>query len=255
MFIIIIIGLITGFSAGALGIGGAVLGTPLLKIIANFPDYLALAPPLPAVVPAAISGAIAYSKQKLLRLEVAKHSLIFAIPFSILGSYITKFTPSYLLMIITGLLLIQSGFSFIKKGFFSSEIQVLNVSPKININKNAIFLSGIVAGFLSGFLAVGGGIIFVPSFMKFCNLSLKESLATSLFCVAVLAIPGIITHSFLGHIDWNAALILAASVIPASYIGATFSSKLKNNTISRYYGIFILLFAFIFIYNSLINIK
>ena len=42
---------------------------------------------------------------------------------------------------------------------------------------------GLLVGIISGLFASGGGIILVPIFRYFFNLSEKEARATSLFCI------------------------------------------------------------------------
>ena len=61
---------------------------------------------------------------------------------------------------------------------------------------------------LSGLLGVGGGILMVPAFQGWLRMGLKETIATSLACVGLLAIPGTITHTLKHHIDWTFALPL-----------------------------------------------
>ena len=48
---------------------------------------------------------------------------------------------------------------------------------------------------LSGLLGIGGGILMVPAFSAWVGLPLKETIATSLACVGVFAVPGTITHA------------------------------------------------------------
>ena len=48
----------------------------------------------------------------------------------------------------------------------------------------------------------------VPAFSAWLRIPLKETIATSLACVGVFAIPGTITHALLGHIDWAFAIPL-----------------------------------------------
>jgi uncharacterized membrane protein YfcA len=52
------------------------------------------------------------------------------------------------------------------------------------------------------------------------NLDIKEAIGTSLACVGILAIPGMITHQLLGNIDWFYALPLCIAVIPGARLGA-----------------------------------
>ena len=79
---------------------------------------------------------------------------------------------------------------------------------------------GVAASLLSGLLGVGGGTILLPGFLQVLRLPTKEAVATSLACVGILAVPGTITHAFLGGINWRFAGLLAVGVIPGARLGA-----------------------------------
>lgn len=231
------------------GIGGALLATPLLKVGLGLPALLSLATPLPAAIPAAISGTIGYARARLVRYDVAWRTLIFAMPMNIGGAYLTKAIPGSVLMVATGIVLIYSAWTFLRLGLKKSDEtpeDVREEPPGL-----LLYASGALAGFMSGFLAIGGGIVMVPAFVKVLRLPVKQAVATSLLCVAALAIPGVIVHTTLGHIDWNVALILCASVIPMSYLGARLATSLKNTTLERIYGTVMLVFAIYFIIKNI----
>ena len=77
----------------------------------------------------------------------------------------------------------------------------------------------------------------VPAFAGWVRLPLKEALGTSLACVAILAIPGTITHALLGQIDWLYALPLCVGVIPGAAIGAHLAIRANDRTLRRLVGI------------------
>jgi uncharacterized membrane protein YfcA len=87
---------------------------------------------------------------------------------------------------------------------------------------------GGAAGLLSGLLGLGGGLILIPAFHQALRLPLKATVATSLACVGILAVPGTITHAFLGDIDWRLAFLLALGVIPGARLGATLSLRASD---------------------------
>ncbi len=247
-----LIGLFIGLTAGMFGIGGALMATPLLKLILGLPSVLALATPLPATIPAALSGSVAYARQKLLRLDIAGWVLITAIPMNLLGAYLTDFVSGPLLMVVTGIALAYSAWIFIQRGWnLGKKNKVILGDQEEKISRQTLFIAGIGAGFLSGFLAIGGGIVLVPTFVKALRLPTKQALATSLLCVAALAIPGVTVHALLDHIDWQVALILCTTVIPMSYLGARIATSLKNVTLERAYGIAMLIFAIFFTIKNL----
>ena len=109
----------------------------------------------------------------------------------------------------------------------------------------------VVIGFLSGLLANGGGFLLVPLFVLIFGARLREAAATSLPCVAAMAVPGTITHALLGHIDWILALELSVGVVPATYIGARLSMRLRRVHLRQPFGIFMVIFGVYFFVREL----
>ena len=95
---------------------------------------------------------------------------------------------------------------------------------------------GVAAGMLSGLLGIGGGILMVPAFSAWVGLELKQTIATSLACVGVFAIPGTLTHWYLGHINWAFAIALTIGVIPGAQIGAHFTISASDRLLRRTVG-------------------
>jgi uncharacterized membrane protein YfcA len=86
----------------------------------------------------------------------------------------------------------------------------------------------------------------VPAFSAWVGLSLKETIATSLACVGIFAIPGTITHAIQHDIDWTFALALAAGVIPGARIGARFTIATDDRTLRYTVGIALAVIAAIY---------
>jgi uncharacterized membrane protein YfcA len=92
---------------------------------------------------------------------------------------------------------------------------------------------GIIAGLISGGLGLGGGIVLVPVFARKIGLALRESTATSLVCIGILAIPSIITHSLIGDIDWTVAALLTIGTIPGAHFGAKLAMRASDVWLRR----------------------
>ena len=106
---------------------------------------------------------------------------------------------------------------------------------------------GAAAGLLSGLLGIGGGILMVPGFNQFVGLRLKQTIATSLVCVGLFAIPGTVTHALLGDIDWRFALLLCVGVIPGARIGAVLAIRADRLVLRRVVALFLLTIAVIYL--------
>jgi uncharacterized membrane protein YfcA len=60
----------------------------------------------------------------------------------------------------------------------------------------------------------------VPLLTRWLGFPMKRAIGTSLIAVALLAIPGSVTHGLLGSIDWRLALALSLGVVPGALLGA-----------------------------------
>lgn len=245
----VLIGAFIGLNSGMFGIGGALLATPLLRLVLGLPEIVSVATPLPAAIPAAISGSLVYLRGRLVRFDVAWRTLLTAIPMSQAGVYMTGRTSGTVLMILTGVMLAYSAWVFIERGFSRTVRPVATSSTAEPPRPSGLlYVGGALAGFLSGFLAIGGGMVLMPIFVRLLRMETKDAVATSLFCVVALAIPGTIGHSLEGNIDWNVAMLLAAGVVPFGYLGASLMTKLRTRTLERLYGILMLVFALYFVF-------
>ncbi|MCB0712876.1 MAG: sulfite exporter TauE/SafE family protein [Ignavibacteriae bacterium] len=252
----ILVGILTGFSAGMFGIGGALLSTPLLHELVGLPDLTALATPLPATLPAALSGSIIYFRERLLRTEILKWVLISGLPCNILGAWLVKSVSGSMMMILTGIFILYAAVLFLsrsmkgKRSGGGESTSKRKEEPEV-FSPLLLLTIGGVAGFLSGFLAIGGGMVMVPAFVGLLRLPTKQALATSLVCVAAFSIPGMITHHLNGFIDWKVAGILCATVFPMSALGARATTKLRSETVELSFGVGMLIFAILFILKNL----
>jgi uncharacterized membrane protein YfcA len=116
-------------------------------------------------------------------------------------------------------------------------------------------LVGAGVGFLSGLLANGGGFLLVPAYLLLFRLKAQEAAATSLVAVALLALPGTWVHWQLGHIDAGLAALLAAGVMPATYLGARAALRLRGRDLRQLFGIFLVLFGLFFLARTLYRLE
>ena len=239
----ILVGACIGFLSGIFGIGGSLISTPILRLLFGMPEMLALATPLPVTIPTAISGAYSYWRRGLVRKRISAFSIIGGLPATVVGAYLTKFVSGSLLMVFTGVFVIIVGLRML----FASRLHNSNIKFSQSF---LAFVSGILAGFMSGFLAIGGGIVLVPAYIIILGLSMQEAAASSLICIAFFAVPGTIVHCMLGHVAWKVVLCLSAGVIPASYLGAMFGMSVKSKPLQIAFSIFLILFGAYFIFKQ-----
>lgn len=225
------VGVVSGVLSGMFGIGGAVITTPAIRVL-GATTFQAIGSTLPSILPSSISGSLRYNRERFIRHRIAWITSAFGVPASVIGSRLSRAVPGngHVLMIATALLV---GFTAYRTAFpgTSAGEQAGNSTPGLHESWWLLGLIGLAAGALSGLLGIGGGILMVPAFSTLVGLPLKETIATSLACVGVFAIPGTITHAVQNDIDWTFALALAAGVIPGARIGARFTIGTDDKTL------------------------
>lgn len=236
ILLLLTVGMVTGFSSGLFGIGGSLIGTPLLRVVVQMPPLLALATPLPVVIPSALSGAVTYWRKGLVNRALTIETLRIALPATVIGSFLTHWTSGTMLMAATAGVLIYVAVTMLGLPKMVQSVTYRNSSLRVAIASAA-------AGFIAGFLAIGGGVVLVPVFVRWFGLPIHQALATSLICVAAMAIPGTIVHGILGHIDWRAVMILAIATLPTAALGARAALALRSRTLEIAYGMLLSVFG------------
>lgn len=105
-----------------------------------------------------------------------------------------------------------------------------------------LMITGLLGGFISGSLGVGGGIIIVPALVFVFGLSQHEAQGTSL---ALLSFPiGIIAamqYYKRGFVNIKFALVIIVAFFVGSYLGSLISVNLPDKTLKKAFGILMLI--------------
>jgi uncharacterized protein len=223
------VGAVSGVLSGMFGIGGAVLTTPAIRVL-GATALEAIGSTLPSILPSSIAGSLRYNREGFVRHRIMVITSAFGIPASVIGSRLSQAVPGngHALMIATAVLV---GYTAYRTAFPSTAPPDASLPETLGDSWWLLGVIGVAAGALSGLLGIGGGILMVPAFSTLVGLPLKDTIATSLTCVGVFAIPGTITHAIQGDINWTFALALAAGVVPGARIGAHFTIGTTDGTL------------------------
>jgi uncharacterized membrane protein YfcA len=101
-------------------------------------------------------------------------------------------------------------------------------------------------GVFTGLLANGGGFLLVPLYLFTFGLRMRQAVGTSLLVITVLAVPTLVTHWALGHIDWLLAGEFALGLLPGSVAGSQLAHRVRGPTLRRAFGVFLLAFGVFF---------
>ncbi len=99
-----------------------------------------------------------------------------------------------------------------------------------------LILLGCLMGVLSGLCGIGGGIVVVPGLVLLLGLDAKMAIGTSLAVIVPVAISGLIKHRSAGHVDLQAAALIAVGGILTAWLGAWLADRLPADTLKRLFG-------------------
>ena len=87
---------------------------------------------------------------------------------------------------------------------------------------------GIVAGFFSALLGVGGGLITVPLLLIVAHFSERPAMATSLGAIGITALAGTIRYAFHGDVEWGYAALVGLPASVGALVGTSLQQRIAN---------------------------
>ena len=118
-----------------------------------------------------------------------------------------------------------------------------NLTKKLSMNEILVLLVvGILAGFLSGLVGIGGGIIIVPALIYFLGFSQQTAQGTTLF---LLLLPtgafAVLNYYNAGYIDWKASLIVASTFLIGGFLGSKVAISIDQNMVKKIFAAFMII--------------
>lgn len=109
-------------------------------------------------------------------------------------------------------------------------------------------LIGILAGYLAGFLGIGGGFVVVPALTylflqdpETAPWAIHMAVATSLGTMLVTSLSSIVAHHRTGAIRWPLVRSLAPGLVAGAILGAVIADYLAGEALIRIFGVFAML--------------
>jgi uncharacterized membrane protein YfcA len=258
------VGVLAGMLSALLGIGGAVVTTPAVRLLGATPIQ-AVGSTVPAILPGAISGAYRYSQAGLVDWSLALSLGISGAVFALVGAWTSSLVDGRLLMVLTAMLMLWSGISVFRGADRRAVEDAAERDRRESVGgavadadppelsgptgPRSRWLLGVVgagSGFVAGLLGVGGGIVMVPAMAGPLRIPMKRAVASSLVAVAIFSIPALIAHIALGHVNWTYALPLMIGVVPGAQLGARMTIGVSERTIRRLFGLLVVVLAVVY---------
>ena len=246
---------VAGFMAGLLGVGGGIIMVPALYYAFSVLDFdivtrmhLSVGTSLAIIIPTSIISTKTHMEYDAVDFKMVKSFGIFIL-FGVVGGTflaVNLKTPA--------LVLFFSIFAFVVGLFFIFVREKLMENPKkiSNFVKN---ISGIIIGFISVPLGIGGGSLMVP-FMRTFGYDIRKSIGTAAAVGFLIAVSGSITMITggkiidnvstpfsLGYVNLLGFIVFVPVTMIMARIGAKAVYKIDKKLLSKIFGTFLIIVA------------
>ena len=252
LFVLSVAASVAGFMAGLLGVGGGIIIVPALYYAFTVLDFdiatrmhLSVGTSLAIIIPTSIISAKTHMEYDAVDFKLVKSFGIFILFGVIAGTFlaVNLKTPAFILFF--------SIMAFIVGLFFIFFREQLLRNPKM-ISDSAKNISGVIIGFISVLLGIGGGSLMVP-FMRTFGYDIRRSIGTAAgvgFLIAVFGTIAMITGGkivnnintpySLGYVNLLGFLVFVPVTMIMARIGAKAVYKIDKNILSKIFGIFLI---------------
>ncbi len=237
LLLIVFIAFLVAILFSILGLGGAIIYTPL---------FFWLGVPLLTAIPMALllnaittaSASITYLKQRIVDMKIALPIIFTSIVGTLIGSYMASRVDTKILVLMFSIILFIAALRLL---FFNNIKSSLNGKEKYMVGT----ASGLLIGVVSSLLGIGGGTFVVPLLMVL-GLKTKNAVATSAFIVTFMSLSGFMGHFGFGQQQLDLKLLVFAGI--AAFIGAQagsilFFKRTSSRTIEKVFAIVLIIVA------------
>jgi len=244
---------VAGFMAGLLGVGGGIIMVPALYYAFTILDFdiltrmhLSVGTSLAIIIPTSIISTKTHMEYDAVDFKMVKSFGVFILIGVILGTFlaVNLSTPP--------LVLFFSIFAFMVGLFFIFLREKLVENPK-TISIMIKNISGVIIGFISIPLGIGGGSLMVP-FMRTFGYDIRKSIGTAAAIGFLISVSGAITMIIggkiinnvntpfsIGYINMLGFFVFVPVTMVMARIGARVVYKIDRKLLSRIFGVFLII--------------
>ena len=253
LFVLSLAASVAGFMAGLLGVGGGIIIVPALYYAFTVLDFdiatrmhLSVGTSLAIIIPTSIISTKTHMEYDAVDFKLIKSFGIFIL-FGVIGGTflaVNLKTPAFVLFF--SIMAFIVGLLFI---FFREQ---LLKNPKM-ISDSVKNISGVIIGFISVLLGIGGGSLMVP-FMRTFGYDIRRSIGTAAgvgFLIAVFGtitmitggkiVDNINTPYSLGYVNLLGFLVFVPVTMIMARVGAKAVYKIDKSILSKIFGIFLII--------------
>ena len=253
LFVLAVAAAGAGFMAGLLGVGGGIVMVPALYYAFTVLDFdivtrmhLSVGTSLAIIIPTSIISTMTHKEYDAVDFKMVRSFGVFILAGVIGGTFLAVNLKTPALVLFFSIFALMVGLFFI----FLREKLVDNPKQISAIVKN---ISGVIIGFISVPLGIGGGSLMVP-FMRTFGYDIRKSIGTAAAVGFLIAVTGTITMITggkiidnvntpysVGYINLLGFTVFVPVTMVMARIGAKVVHKIDKKLLSKIFGIFLIL--------------
>lgn len=236
LIVCFIAGIGAGLGTGFAGMSAAAVISPMLITFLDMPAYEAVGIALASDVLASAVSAYTYGKNKNLDIRNGLVMMAAVLLFTMIGSWIASLVPNTTMGSFSVFMTLLLGIKFIVKPVMTTRESMTAADPKKRFVQSA--LSGVVVGFICGFVGAGGGMMMLLILTSVLGYELKTAVGTSVFIMSFTAFTGSVSHFAIGGMPdlWCLVFCILSTLLWAR-IAAKFANKASAITLNRATGV------------------
>ena len=255
IWLIVAMGGAVGFVTGMFGVGGGFLMTPFL-IFTGITPAVAVATGASQIVASSISGVATQVRRKAVDFKMGLILVAAGFPGALAGVYLLSLLKasgqvdlviklSYVVLLgsIGALMLQESVRTLLKtrkgpvKPTATHHYWAQRLPFKVRFRVSKLYISaippiglGLLSGFLSGIMGIGGGFIMVPAMIYILRMPAMAVIGTSLFQVLCITALTTFLQAWINHtVDIMLALLLMAGGVIGVQYGARVGARIRSD--------------------------
>lgn len=253
VLILLGMGAIAGTLAGLLGIGGGIIIVPVLAIVfakqgisSGVLMHVSIGTSLATIVITSMSAIRTHHQHHAIHWPVFRQITPGILFGGLLGAVIAKYIPGEDLRLIFGIFML----------FVAAQMILGNTTkPHRQLPRTpGMLVVGTFIGTMSSLMGVGGGSMSVP-FMTWCNVAIRNAIATSSAIGLPIAVSGVIGFIVTGWgVEHRPVLSLGFVNLPAFFsivvastlfapVGAKITHRISPQRLRQFFGYFLLVLS------------
>jgi uncharacterized protein len=254
-------GLVAGFAAGLLGVGGGIVTVPVLEYALRFagvPDeqrmHVAVATSLAAIIPTSLSSARKHHERGAVDGALGRRWALPVLTGATAGGLLAAYAPLALLTAVFGTVALAIALKMLLP------LDHVRIAEHVPGGVRGAGIAAAIGG-ISAMMGIGGGTLTVPT-LNLCGYPIHRAVGTAALFGILISVPGTVAFLFaqppvnlpwatVGYVSLVGLALIAPGSMLMAPVGARVTHALSRRRLSQAFGLFLVVVGARMLYRSI----